>query len=734
MVLSGGGASGFAHIGVLKALEENEIPIDYITGTSAGALVGAMYSAGYSPEQIEVFVLSETFQLMARGELKENQNFLLRVEDDHAGMVTFSFAKDSLLRFLPTNFTSSALLDFEMVNYLGTVSASRDKDFNNLFVPFRCVASDITKKESVIFDHGDLNAAVRASMTYPFYLKPTKINGTLLFDGGLYNNFPANIMYQDFNPDFIIGSNVSYNAPPPDEDDLLGQVTNMLVSYSDFELPCEEGLIIEPQANLATFEFDAIEKAIDSGYQATLKSIDSIRLYVTRKQTKEELQQKRKQFRSNISPLEVSQVNTKSEKKELSFTRRSLLRKRKYERLTLEQLERRYFRLYAAPQIDFIFPTVTALDDSTYALDIYVKKAKEFKIDVGGHISSRPVNTGYFGVTYQTVGQVMTRTHLESYFGKFYGSAKADFTLDLPLTYPISTQVYFTMNRWDYFRSFATFFEDVQPSFLIQNEMYAGVEFSLPVSNTIESSLDARVYKLDDRYYQTENFTNKDTTDQTSFNGMSYAWSVKKNSLNRKQFANSGHYFSLTARLVAGREHSISGSTAINEYDIFKNHQWFNLGLEFQTFIVNTDPYHLGLHGQVVFSGQTLFSNFTASTLAMTEFSLIPDAKSYFLPEYRSPQFAGIGMNHVFTIKHKLDLRFDGYIYQPFIQVILEDNGDQSYSEPLKGATYMASASAIYHSFIGPLRFTANYFPEQEFPLAFQFSMGYILFNDRAIR
>jgi NTE family protein len=381
-----------------------------------------------------------------------------------------------------------------------------------------------------------------------------------------------------------------------------------------------------------------------------------------------------------------------------------------------------------------MFPTITSLDDSSYELNIYVKKAKEFKIDVGGHISSRPVNTGYLGLTYQTVGQVMTKTHLETYFGKFYGSAKADFTLDLPMVYPISTKFYFTMNRWDYFRSFATFFEDVQPSFLIQNEVYGGIELNLPITNTIESSLDAKVYNLDDRYYQTEDFTNKDTTDRTTFNGMSYAWSIQQNSLNRKQFANSGHYFNLTARLIAGREHSVSGSTAIVDYDIIKNHEWFNLGLEFQSFIVDTDPYHLGIHGQVVFSGQTLFSNFTASTLAMTEFSLIPDAKSYFMQEYRSPQFAGIGMNHVFTIRNNIDLRLDGYLYQPFLQVVLLDNGNQAYSKPFDGGTYMASASAIYHSFIGPIRLTANYFPKQEFPFAFQFSMGYILFNDRAIR
>jgi len=184
LVLSGGGAAGLAHIGVLKALEENGIPIDFITGTSAGALTGAMYSAGYSPQEIEAFVLSDEFQQMTSGELDASKRFLFRESDQHAGTVDFSFSKDSLLRrSIPLNLVSPALLDFKMMQIMGTVGASRNNDFNNLFVPFRCVASDFLTKKSVVFSKGNLNEAVRASMTYPLYVNPIRINGTLFFDG-----------------------------------------------------------------------------------------------------------------------------------------------------------------------------------------------------------------------------------------------------------------------------------------------------------------------------------------------------------------------------------------------------------------------------------------------------------------------------------------------------------------------------------------------------------------------
>lgn len=735
LVLSGGGATGLSHIGVLKALEENEIPIDYITGTSAGALVGSLYAAGYSPEEIEAFVLSEDFQLMASGETRPEQNFLLRKPSANAGMVSLSFSKDSILKkSLPTNLNSSEFLDFQMMTELGRISASRNNNFDSLFVPFRCVASDIANKKSVTFSEGHLNAAVRASMTYPFLFKPIRIGNVLYFDGGLYNNFPADVMYYSFDPDYIIGSNVSYNAPPPDDQDLIGQVTNMLTSYSNFELPCTEGYIITPQTNVGTFNFADVQKAIDDGYKSAIEQMDSIKAHVQRRVSKSELEAKRAEFKEQIAPLKVSKINTRSQNKELRYSRLSLIRTRKKEVLDLNQLEKRYYRLYATPQVDFIFPTLNMYGDSTYELNLEINKSKEFTLEVGGHVSSRPVNMGYIGVSYQTIGKILTRTHLESYFGKFYGSAKASFTIDFPAVYPISSKVYYTMNRWDYFKSFATFFEQVKPSFLVQNEIYGGLELSQPIGNTMKAVLDTRIVSLTDDYYQTDNFTNLDTVDRTIFDGFSASWSLAKNSLNRKQFASSGHYFNAKIRYTYGQEHSISGSTSIQPYDIRQYHSWVNATLDFETFVIDDPGFHLGLKGQAVYNSHPLFANYTATLLSMTEFNLVPDAKTFFLPEYRAHQFLSGGFNAIFDIQKNLDLRIAWYYYQPIIRVVKNDQGEQVFSDHFTGQSFVASSSIIYHSIVGPLRFSVNYFPKQEKPFVAQLSFGYILFNERAVR
>lgn len=736
LVLSGGGATGFAHIGVLKALEERGIPIDYITGTSAGALVGSMYACGYSPQEIENYVLTDRFQLMASGRVETHQEFLF-LEDDHdAGMINLSFSKDSILKkSLPTNFMSSTLLDYEMMRILGSASASVGDDFNKLFVPFRCVASDISAKKSVVFDSGKLNKAVRASMTFPFFIYPIRVDGVLLFDGGLYNNFPSDVMYSDFDPDFIIGSNVSGNALPPSEFDVIGQLTNMMMSHSNFELPCENGIIIRPKTLVTTFEFGDVRDAIEDGYTSTISYLDSIEKFLTIKISAEEIAARRKAFRAKIQPLSVSSINTFDRSmKDVSFVRQSILKNSQKKTIPEQLVETRYFRAAASEQIDYMLPTLSLQPDSTYRMDLEVRKAKDFKLEVGGHFSSRPINTGYIGLNYFYIRKLAMKAKVESYFGKFYSSTRAYLDFQFPMYYPLSVSPYFVLNRWDYFRSSNIFFDDVKPSFLVQNELYYGLKVKHPIGNVARSIFDYRNFELHDRYYQTSNYTSKDTADVTRFKGNTVSWELERNSLNRKQFATSGHYLALKARYITGKERSISGSTSSTNYDEQKTHHWINLQGEVQSYIIDRQYLHIGLHGNAVFNSQSLFSNYTATLLSMTSYSPTTDAFTYFLPEYRAPQYVGLGGNVIFSIRKKLDLRVDAYLYQPFKQIVQYQDNSFGYSILFKGETYLAAASAIFHSPFGPVRFTVNYFPKQEDPLAIQFSYGYVIFNERAIR
>ena len=736
VVLSGGGAMGFAHIGVLKALEEHRIPIDYITGASSGALVGALYAAGYSPVEIEKYVKSDRFKTITEGTLESHNRFFFFNEDDDADIISFGVSLDSLnQRILPTKFKNSTYLDFQLLMHLGTVSEYVGNDFSKLIVPFQCVASDITTKKSVLLKEGKLNEAVRASMTYPFFIQPIKINGQLLFDGGLYNNFPCNVMEESFHPDFIIGSNVSTNATPPMETDILSQIINMTVTPTDFTIPHKKGIMIIPKTGISTFKFDEIDKAIKSGYNETMLFIDSIKAHVKNLNNPSLLKEKRREFKEihkkiKISEIETINTNLKSE----YFIKKSIFPSNNKEILDSNTLAKRYFRLSENPGIDFLYPKFSLLRDSTYKIHLQSRKSKELTVEIGGIFSSRSINTGYIGVKINRIKKREYYIKAESYFGRFYGSAKILGNITFPTKIPISFQTYYVINRWDYFKSLSSFFEDVKPSFILQNEQYFGALIKTPFSNNGKLILDLKKFKLNDNYYQTDNFTSKDTADFTIFNGYCLKIQSEINTLNRKQFASSGKLISFKLKYIEGKEDSESGSTATSKYIILKNHSWIVSQFEFQSFPIDYKNYHLGLHLKATHSTQTLFANYTASLLSMQEFSPFPDCQSLFLPEYRSTQFIGLGINNIFSILKNIDLRTDIYLYQPFRELNKTNDINLFYQKAKLFTEYLISSSLIYNTPIGPIRLTANYFPQQKNPVNLSFTYGYLIFNERALK
>ena len=342
--------------------------------------------------------------------------------------------------------------------------------------------------------------------------------------------------------------------------------------------------------------------------------------------------------------------------------------------------------------------------------------------------------TGYFNLTYRNIGSISHKLNAESYFGKFYGSVRTCYEMVLPSVFPVSISGYFTLNRWDYFRSFATFFEDVKPSFLVQNEAYAGVKVKLPLGNNARWIMDARYFSLEDDYYQSNVFTNKDTADFTLFYGAAFNLEYTKNSLNKKQFATEGNLLQVKARYVNGYERTVPGTTSIIQDTIEKQHQWLSIQAEFQSLFLKNGPLHIGIHGKTVLNSQSLFANYTASLLSMPAFNLIPDMETIFLPEYRATQYVGLGTNLIWDVFKNVGYRLDLYYFQPIVQLQQNIDGTIQYGKPLQANSLLASSSFIYDTPIGPVRATLSYFPKQESPWFFQVCFGYVLFNERAVR
>lgn len=730
VVLSGGGASAMAHVGFLKSLEENDIPIDYICGTSMGAIIGGMYAIGVPVAQIDSIVRSDDYQNMATGEIDELYQFFFKEQSADASMATIKYGGEGsiLSQGLPTNLINPVLMDYKLMEGFSQASAASNYDFDDLYVPFRCVAADIEKKEEVIFDKGHLNVAVRASATYPFYLHPIRVDGQLLYDGGLYNNFPVAIMDSVFHPDIIIGCNVSELIQPPTEDDLISQIENMIRVKKNYTACCPDLIVVEPVTDLGTFDFHRIGDAVAAGYAAANMKMDNIKLEIIKRVTLDEKNAERREFMAKFEPLVFDEITIDG----LDRPQKNLVRKivgKKEETVDIERLKKNYFRAFADEKIRSIFPIAKFDPESGYfRLNLAVKKEKDLFVSFGGNFSSRPINTGFIGLRYHLFGKTAATFYANSYFGKYYGSVNARMRLDFNGAIPISIEPSFTFNRFDYFRSFATFFEDVKPSFIVMNEQFAGGKIMAPAGNKGMLQFEGNYVQLDDDYYQTQEFISTDTADRTRFIGNVIELSYERNTLNRKQYANRGTKLNLKLKSVGGEEFSFPGTTREVRDTISQLHRWFLAKLEYTNYFQKIGRVQLGLRLEGVANTQTFFENFIASVISAPSFNPIPESRTFFQNQFRAHNYAAGGLIASAELVRNLDLRAEGYVFVPFGQFVADENDQITYDYTFD-QYFISSTSLIYTTPIGPLSFGVNYYDRKDDPWSVLFNFGYLIYN-----
>lgn len=737
LVLSGGGASGLAHIGVLKALEEHGVPVDYISGTSIGGLIGAYYASGYTPAEIEEIVKQSFFIKVTRGEVPFQNTFLLKQRESDASMITFKINPGkTILRNLPANVINSVPIDYFLMETFCTASAGSHYRFDSLLVPFRCVASDVQNKRLKVFKEGDLATAVRASMSYPFYLRPIEVDSALLFDGGLYNNFTTDVMYSEFGPDFIIGSNVSERTLPPDDDDLYLQLRNMLMNQTNFDPVCENGILLQPWSDVSIFNFDDARRLIDSGYVETVRNMDKIRAQVARQIDRPILQQKRNKFREErersvmFSSLGIEGVSPSQQE----YIQKGLLYRN--EPFTMRQFKYRYFRLASDGLIKNLYPVARYSEtDSSYHLKLKVRVEKPLLIDVGALVSNRPISEAFLGIQYNHLGRKGFTAYANGYVGKLHTSTHARLRFDFPGRFPFYIEPAYTISRWDYFGSSVLFYNLLKPAYLLQLDQFGEVTLGAPVGNISKIMLSGGISEWQNSYYQTDFFTKQDTTDRTYFDYGYGQINYQLNTLNRKMYASRGSFINARIRYLQGRESYFPGSTS-NDTIEFRNYSrrpWFQAKLTVDNYLRTFKGFTIGTFGEAVFSTQGFFNNYSASILSAPAFNPTPESQTFFIDDYRAHNYFAGGIKAITTPYKGLDVRLEAYIFQPVNSILRDEKNKPKYSTPFLYRHFIGSATAVYNTALGPFSLGVNYYDRNNNAFSFFFHFGYILFNRKSI-
>ncbi|MEZ4839239.1 MAG: patatin-like phospholipase family protein [Flavobacterium sp.] len=288
LVLSGGGAKGLAHIGVLKVIEEAGIKIDYIGGTSMGAIIGGLYASGYTATQLDSIFNNTDYDAVIQDFIpRSSKNFYEKANDER---YAFALPFDKFKIGIPTAL-SKGLYNYNMMTRL-TANVRHERDFRKLPIPFLCIATDIETGQEVLLNQGFLAQSVLASGAFPSLYSPLVIDGKYLIDGGVVNNYPLDEV-KKMGADIIIGVDVQDDLKNreslKDATRILVQISNLQMIQKMQEKKKRTDVYIRPKVEgFSVISFDKGSKIIDAGEEAArevLAELDKLSTSFKKKKT-----------------------------------------------------------------------------------------------------------------------------------------------------------------------------------------------------------------------------------------------------------------------------------------------------------------------------------------------------------------------------------------------------------------------------------------------------------------
>ena len=697
LVLSGGGAKGIAHIGIIKALEENNVPIDYVAGTSMGAIVGAWYAMGYTPDEMLDLILSEDFNLWSRGIFDKRYVYYFKKPDPTPEIVTFNVALQDSTKFephfLPNSLINPFPMNYAFMSIFAPYSAQCEGNFDNLFVPFRAVASDVYHKREVILRNGDLGDAVRASMSFPFVFKPIEIDSVLVYDGGIYNNFPVDVMKSDFNPDIIIGSIVAAKLDKPKEDDLMNQIENMVMQKSDYTLDPEDGILMRFNlSDVGLLDFPKARQIAKIGYDRTIAMMDSIKSRIPRELSQDTRQLQRMVFKSKTPDLVFDKVSVEGG----NHQQREYIRRQfdSDEPFSDEQAKAAYYKTISDGKISDLIPHARYDKESgMFNLDIKAKVHDQLAIGMGGFISSTSSNQIYIGAHYRTVSLNSLDLDLGGQIGQSYTSGMLSARFDLKTVIPMYLKLQAVASKQKFYQNETLFYSDRMPSFITQSEQYVKLRLGLPFLTGSKAVVSVGYGSMNDKYYQSNTVDfSKNEQDRSRYNLLVASMKFDQNNLNNYMYPTSGTDCSVLGLLAYGKERFKPYNSNLQPHSK-QTLSWLQIEGNIHTYFPLGNKFVLGVRGKAVVSSKGLLSNYTSTLIQAPAFTPTPHSKTIFNPAFRSTQYLAAGVIPIWKILNNLQFRNEFYVFAPFRQIYEGENMVPYYGKAFTKYHFMGESS-----------------------------------------
>lgn len=644
LVLSGGGAKGVAHVGVIKALEDNDIPIDYVAGTSMGSIVGSLYSCGWTPDSMLNMMTSPEFLMWSMGVVPRERLSLVSMPEPSPEWGKISFGADGTDiadQVLPKSLINPTPMNMEFLKLYSPYTRVCDGDFDKLFVPFRCVFSDVYKKKKVVCRKGSLGESVRGSMSFPLVYRSIMVDSILAFDGGIYDNFPVDVMREDFKPDFIIGVSVSKPDGKPNVNNMYSELEDLIIQNNDYSLDPEIGIKIQvPVTQFSVLSFDDAQEIYNIGYRTGLQWVDSIKSRLKARRPSEEVNRRRAEFAARVPEVTFETVSTPGlEGKKSDYLKSIFLsRERRKGFISMNDVEDAYYSVVSQGDVEELLPEMNGKD-----LVLKANIKQPWRASAGGWLSTGVGSFIYAGVGYHNLKKNSLDALLSVWGGQSYMAVRLRGRVRLNSYNP--SYVFFegTVSKKKYYNNLPFFFsnKNIESFNSSMNFVKAGYEIGQGQSALLRAVV---------AYGQ-----------QYKVNTGKIALEYEYNTLGERTFPISGRHTHISLSVMKMTD-TRSESTTARAQQVWRG----KVDMLWNNYYSLHRSFNIGALAQGGISVGKRFSDRIADLMTSHEFMPLESMDYCYIPDLRSDDFIAIGAIPVWNFLQRLQLRGEAFAYTKF--------------------------------------------------------------------
>lgn len=715
LVLSGGGAKGIAHIGLIQALEDNDIPIDYITGTSMGAIVGGLYACGYTPAEMMELINSDYFGYLSAGKADPAFTYYFSKGSPSPQMFAMSVGgRDSTARskiFNPQSLISPMPMSFGFMQIFSAYGAQCGGNFDRLFVPFRCVASDVAQKRKKVMGAGDLGESIRASMSFPLIFQATEIDGQVLYDGGIYDNFPVGVMQTEFAPSVIIGSDVS--APSDGPANSYFQQIDLLVSRAQsYEVPPETGIKVRIDvSNFGLLDWDRADAIYRTGYRRGVEMMDSIKARIPTRADSTARRLRRAVFKSGTPALRFDSVNVEGATKRQNEYIKYLFHPAKgTDTIGIDRARLAFYRALSSGKMSYLRPRAHVNNDSAglFTLDLKALVKSNFSVGAGAYITSSNNSYLYLRGGYSSLSFSSVSTDIEAWIGQSYMAGALTGRLDIASALPSALVLNAVASRRKYYEDEELFFRDNEPAFVTAHEYFAKLAWAMAAGRSGCVDIGLGGGKLRNTFYSPGHEGGyREGRHHVDFAlGQAYA-AYRSSTLDNINYPLSGSSLNASFAAVLGK--ATCGQAGADGRGTDKHMAWLQLDAHWRNYISLGRHWVLGTEARALLSNRPLPGSYEASVSSAPAYSPTPASTNTFNPAFRANSFLAATVVPVYKFNSSLSARFSASVFAPLRGIREGDGGTARFGRCFDSTEFFGELNLVYALPFGNIAGYCNY-------------------------